>query len=160
MTAQEQTLLEKVQEKVAALTAELDQAIAKWVIAERELRIEELQAALTVAEKTRDLERIEAIKTKLAVERAELPPDEETVRREGEVVTNIPWETGVDVSWAHVWSLCDPHWVQMKVSHYELDRVCGLVAWNWIQIHKCYGGDFQLMRYEGRLFWVRKGARG
>lgn len=158
MTAQEQTLLEKAQEKVAALTAELDQAITNWAIAEQELRIEELQVALTVADKAGDLERIEAIKAQLAADKADLPPDEETVRREGEVVTNIPWETGVPVSWAYVWSLCDPHWVQMKVSHCEiaLARVCGLVGWNWIQIYKCYGGDFQLMRYEGKYFWVRK----
>lgn len=158
MATKERTPLENAQAQVAALTAELDQAITKWTIAERELRIEELQVALTVAEKAQDLERIEAIKTRLAAERAGLPPDEETVRTEGEIVTNIPWENGEPVSWAYVWSLCDPHWVQMKVSHYEIGRVCGLVAWNWIQISKCYGGDFQLMQYEGKYFWVRKGS--
>lgn len=157
MSNEEATPLTTAREKAAVLHRELDELAEKWALAERQLKTIELEESLHAAEReAKDPEQVEALKTQLTHQRVTLPPDPDTVRKEGEIVTDIPWQNGETVHWAYVWSLCTKNWVQMKTSHYEPHRVCGAIGWNWIHIGKCYGGDFQLMRYQNRLFWVRK----
>ena len=157
MSNEKASPLTAARERATALHRELDELAEKWALAERQLKTLDLEERLHEAEReAMDPEQMEALRAQLAHQRASLPPNPDTVRKEGEVVTNIPWQNGETIHWAHVWSLCTKNWVLMKTSHYEPHRVCGAIGWNWIHVGKCYGGDFQLMRYQNRLFWVRK----
>jgi len=157
MNNDEATSLAAAREKAASLHRKLEELAEEWALAERQLKAIELEEELQVVEReAKEPEQVETLKAQLAQQRAALPPHPDTVRKEGEIVTDFPWQNGETVHWAYVWSLCTKNWVQMKTSHYEPHRVCGAIGWNWMHIGKCYGGDFQLMRYQHRLFWVRK----
>lgn len=146
--------LKAAQEKESDLYSRLDEITDEWAKAEQALRIAEIEKSLQIVERNADNEEeINALQAELDSLRGGLPKNEEEVLKGGEVVTDIPWQNGETVHYVYVWSLCTKSWVLFIRSHWEIGRVCGAIG---TLISKCYGGDFQLMRYKGKLFWVRK----
>ena len=141
-------------EKEAALYDRLDELTEEWALAERELRAAEIENRLQQIERDEDhAERIDALTEELSFLRAVLPVNPNEVLKGGKVVADIPWRNGESVSNVYIWSLCTKSWVFLTASHYENGRVCGAIG---STVTKCYGGVFQLMRYKGKLFWIRK----
>jgi len=156
MSTERTTSLDDAREKEAALYNELDRLTDEWVLAKEELRIAEIEEKLHVAEgKTKNQEQIDDLKTQLAFRQQTDLPGPDTVRKEGEIVTDIPWQNDEDVtSPTLIWSNCANGWAgPWSRSHRPNDKKVWASSGHFA---KAYAGDFQLMRYQRKLFWIRK----
>ncbi len=141
------TALKAARETDADLRARLDSLVDEWALAQRKLRIAELASGL---EGERDAEKVKALEEELATLRVVLP-DPKTVLKKGKVVEDIPWRDGESVEDVWIWCFWGD-WTFLVTSSYQIGRVCGSPGGTWA---KCYGGMFQLMRYQRTLYWVR-----
>ncbi len=140
------------------LAPQLDDLADQWAVARMALRIPEIEEELGDAEREDETpDSIEDLKAELDALRGIPRVTEAEVRRKGKVVTDISWKNAEDVFRVYIWSNCTNCWVLLKVSNWHPGRVGGLVGTGAIVIYKYYGGNFQLMRYKGQLYWIRTG---
>ena len=147
--------LEQAREQVEVLTKEFGETAEKLASAERELKIAELEQDLANAQTARAGESAQRLGKELEVYRMSLP-DPETVKKEGEIVTNIDWKNGANVSIAYIWSHCMNDWTHLTNSSWDAhqSKVWGLICTGVIVIAKGFFGNYKLVRYQYKYFWI------
>ncbi len=139
----------------AELLDQLDHLADRLALVRMDTRATAIELALLDTHRGED-DDPEELRGELEALRTDLPASEQEVLENGELVTDIPWKDGVDIHYAFIWSYCGVGgWVLLKVSNWQPGRVGGLVMSGAMVVYKWYGGNFQLMRYRGRFYWVR-----